>query len=330
MNERPLEQVALSLVMSPNSRNIFVGTLLAAIVLINVVVFVVRRSASGDLFESIPVAPLELRTRLVDTLRSESVSASVDRLPQFDDTVWVMGHIETDTALSQRSYRYQSQFIPRLNRVRKIIDQADQDRASGSELPASLLSRFSGAVEKFGDVLFAKNRQIATSAHGVICREPDDYWSRVIYAPAAAYLLSELKVKSALPAFSQALQHAGPLPVNRVFLFVAAHRLVKDYPRDSLSADSARLLQEYLASTVAVPAAQQVEQFSWDAPFEDSDCRFVMMHRRAAEADALKRQPATFYPSSLASWDLPDEAVDATLRTHIESLARFVSSVSFN
>jgi hypothetical protein len=316
--------------MSPNSRNLFVAGLLVAIVLINVVVFVARRNAPGDLPESIAVAPLELRTRLVNTLRSESLSTSVDRLPQFDDTVWVMGSIEPDTALSQRSYRYQSQFVPRLNRVRKIVEQTSGPEAGAAELSSSLLLRFGGAMDKFGDVLIAKNQQITASPHGVICREPDDYWSRVVYAPAAAYLLSELKVTAALPRLSQALQQPGPLPVNRVFLFFAAHQLVKNCHRDTLSADAASLLDQYLASTGSVPAAQQVEQYAWDAAFEDNDCRFVMLHRQPDDSDDLRRLPATFYPSALAAWDAPDEAVHATLQTHIESLARFVSSVTFN
>jgi hypothetical protein len=319
--------------MSDVRRSQPIYVLCAVFFVINVaaILYIARgRSRTPDIsIQDTPVAPLQYRHGLVDVLQKESMLETADRLARFDDSVWVMGNIDPDTALSQRSYRYQMQFIPSLNRVRKLVDQVARGDEKTTELNSRLLQQFQRAVEGFDAVWQSKNQQVIDSPGGFICQEADEYWSSIVHAPTAAYLLSEFGVVEALPHLTSVLGEKSRLPVNRVFLYFSAHRLATGYPRDNLSPQSSKLLDEHLALTANLPGVDQQEVFSWDAPFEESESRFTMLRRDADGADSFKRT-MNVYPASLASLDTGDGEIDSKLKEYIESLIRFVDSVQNN
>jgi hypothetical protein len=307
---------------------------LAAVIVANLFVFALVRfrltaHRGGPGMGLRPVKPIEARLRLVEALRGETVLESIDRLPNFDDTVWVAGDIEPDTALSQRSYRYQRQFIPSLNRVRKILGQLDREKAGVEAAKGRLMSLLAEATNGFGDVRRAKLQQISGSDHGVVLSEPDNYWASMVNGPAAAYLLSELNAREALPAFTKLLSAPGEQPINRVFLFFAAHRLVASHPADALSPESTRLLDQYKSLAAGLPAIEMRDILSWDSPFEIDDVRFIMLRRDVPELRTDKRQVPS-YPADLTKFDTEDGGRHPELDRYIATMCVFVESVYGN
>lgn len=276
-----------------------------------------------------PVNPIDARLRLVATLHNETILESIDRLPNFDDTVWVAGDIEPDSALSQRSYRYQTQFVPSLNRVRKVLNQFTNEGAEAGEAKERLISHVARATNGFGDILDAKLREISRSDAGVVLSEPDKYWTSIVDGPAAAYLISELNIQEALPVFIKLLARSDELPVNRVFLFFAAHQLVVSHSASGLSAQSRRLLNQYLALTVDLPKAEKRDVLSWDSRFEIDDYRLLILHRDIPELKSSKVQ-VSFYPAELHRFDTQRGGRNPKLEEYIVAMSAFVTSVYGN
>jgi len=68
------------------------------------------------------LAPNEFRTKLVETIRNETLMTSIENLPNFDDYVYTMASISGDEV--EGMYEHARLFFPRLNRVKKILQDA--------------------------------------------------------------------------------------------------------------------------------------------------------------------------------------------------------------
>lgn len=241
-----------------------------------------------------PPEPLEGRTELVNGLAEENVFESIERLPSFNDTVWAMGSMG-DLIAAQGTYRYQRLYIPRLGRVRKILQEAPEHRASVVSQLRDRLSRSAEGFEKY-DREF--HQAIANSPKALTITAPNECYSREIFAQAATYLLEELDAFDALPAMRQVYASKERIPVSRLFLFCAMHELASRHPRDALSPESLHALDEYLAATKDVPKARVAGLPAWQAEFDETDFRNQILKQDIG----LEKQPAVrmrIYPESL-------------------------------
>jgi hypothetical protein len=110
----------------------------------------------------------------------------------------------------------------------------------------------------------------------------------------------------------------GRLPVSRLFLYYAMHLLVTRHPREGLSAQAAKALDEYLAASRNLAPPREEEVPGWNAAFEESDWRIRMKDRLPKqERISLEHEPKlriALYPESLdemENWGgtLPPEVV---------------------
>lgn len=276
-------------------KSLLAGAVIAAIIA-NIALLLLRQYAwnEGYIAESIPIEPLKFRQRLVDAIRSESIADSVQKLADFDDTVWLMGNTEPDTALNQSSYRYLRVYIPNLVRVRRILQEAPASNQEEWKVP--LLECYAEAHKNFPAIKEAKSRQIASSVNGVVLSSPDEFWRATICAPTSAYLLSELDVFEALPLFVATINSEKEVPVDRSFIYFAAHRLVARFPSSELSSRSVELRNEYLNAAKDVPRATLAEVFCWDSPYEETDFRFGVLRREPPVKLNERLQVVSIYP----------------------------------
>jgi len=260
-----------------------------------------------------PPEPLEGRTELVQGLAGETVLDSVNNLPHFDDTVWVLGSMSGPLAPVE-TYRYAVQYVPRLNRVRKILQQAAENR---TEVVAGLKEKLSRSVEGFEGCYREMNEALSNSKTGISLDGPDEYFSRTVYAPAATYLLEQLDAFDALPVMRGVYAAKERVPVGRLLVFYAMHRLAVRHPREGLSAQAAKALDDYLTEARDLPAPQEVMAPAWNAAFEETDFRITV----AGERIDLEGEPKvrlSIYPQSLADLEdfdgVPSAKVDAFFR----------------
>ena len=108
-----------------------------------------------------------------------------------------------------------------------------------------------------------------------------------MYAPAATYLLAELSVHDALPMMGEIYAMKEHIPVNRLFLLYAMHRLATTHPRQGLSPDAATALDAYLMLAKGLSAAEVARVPSWCAAVEETDFRNTILH----EDIGLDKQP---------------------------------------
>jgi len=261
-----------------------------------------REPAGGQAEEQVNAAyrPLEARTRLVDTLATESLMDSIDHLPDFDDTVWVSGSISMEGLfLPPVSYRYERRYVPRLNRVRKILQQVQGQPVE--PVWTRLKQELRMSVDGFEDLYQAHGArldELAREGRGLDLDEPNEYYRRGIYAPVATYLLAELHCHDALPLLVTVFDQRDHLPVSRLSVFYAVLLLAREHPRDGLSPEALKALNEALQATEFLAGPEQVQATAWNAELEDTDFRAKLLGKDIG----LDEQPQTalrVYPESV-------------------------------
>lgn len=261
--------------------------------------------------------PLEFRTELVNRLRAEDVQQTIDNLADFQDTGWVYGSFPTGPG-HLGTYAYAMNMTPRLNRVRKLLEQGRKDPAV--VIPV-LVRKFDEAAQGFEEAEKAAFK-----------RYPDGHiktvteWNRKqIVSMAAPYLLAELKHFPALPLMARVYRRPDKrLPVSRMFIWYAMHTLALEHPREGLSPKAKQALDAYLEATrKEVPPPRKVHVSAWNAALEESDFRVVV----GKQDIGLAKQPQIElhqYPGQLLRYDYivgpPDEIIDRWFR----QLAKFV------
>jgi hypothetical protein len=305
-----------------NTRHQIAIVALVLCLVANLAIFMgrMRRDSGDDLLGASNIEVLGLRQDLVTTLESESLVDSIDRLPSFDGSVWALGPVLSDDARDPLSYVQTRVYVPQLDRVKKIIDQA-RDTSELQDVSSALIAAFSAAISNFEVVYESKNNAIAESVEGITLAAPDDYWKKVVIAPATTYILAELNISSALPKMSEAFESRTILPVNRVFLFYAMHLLVKAYPEQALSSKARELRLVYLKQAQGIPEPKSILVSKWDADFDSTDPRARLLGRElplgAAETSSMR-----LFPGELSKF----ESEDRVLRGNITALAKLIKS----
>lgn len=269
--------------------------------------------------------PLEARARLVAGFAAESVMQSVENLPNFDDTVSVIGTMSA--SVPRGTYHHDRLYIPRLNRVRKILAQTNgTDR---DHIVAVLRDQLRKSADGFEAVYQAREQahaKVTAQGQGLNLSEPDECWRRRIYAPAAMYILTELRCFEALPVMAQVYEQPGRIPVSRLTLLYAMHQLAKEHPRQGLSADAQKALDEYLEQTKDLPAAAEKSLPTWNAPLTETDFRATIL-RQDIGLDQQPQLVLHLYPAALDNYEAwSDDGWHPTkeMSQHFPPLRRFI------
>ena len=200
-------------------------------------------------------------------------------------------------------------FIPKLNRVRKILAQVHQ--RSHTEVVCRLRKMLRRALDDFPEALRARHTHIESTKPGQGAQLlPDAYWRCTVEAPAAAYLLAELKSHDSLPAMCDMFASSGgrpwidahAKPIGPVFLFYAMHVLCVDHPTGRLRPGARKLLNDYLEIVKNMPVPIIADVPTWDAGFEETDFRVMI----AGERRLLRNEPKfkmRFYPAELDKFE---------------------------
>jgi hypothetical protein len=216
------------------------------------------------------VPPLEYRQDLVAALEKERAVETMDKLGDFDDVGWVSGSFP-QLVPPKRSLGHNILLIPRLNRVRKLLEMG---RAQPDMLVPLLEERFekSSLGFKQAEAAFWKEHPDGGTW------KPTEYHRKAIESPATAYLLCELRAFRSLPVMLKVfLSPEKELSLNRVYLWYIMHLLVIEHPREGLSKDALAVLDAYKAETsLVVPLPTSVRVTAWNAPLEESDPRLKL------------------------------------------------------
>jgi hypothetical protein len=279
-----------------------------------------RDSFDGTSGDSAAMQPLLMRTQLLTAIAAESLSESIARLADFDDSVWALGGPESDTVSPPCSYRSHFRYVPRLTRVRRIIEEGINDDDS---LRVRLEKLLGDAADGFSAVEEAKHREIATSRNGVILESPDSYWRKSVEGPVAVYLLAELGCTKSLPFLLRLYDSGERLPVSRLFLLYAMHLLVQEHDSLRLSPHARELHQAYeqIASDFPPPETRQVA--CWKSAVDDDDFRAGILRRDVVHEPGCTAT-LRLYPESLCQWEDHEGLSTVNVSQYINALRAFV------
>jgi len=264
----------------------------------------VSKEISKEAEDVLPAKIRKHRAELLETLSKETTFDSIENLPNFDDTRVL--HTIT-LAKSYDSYNFLSRFIPKLNRVRKILVETAGD-PNKDDIIAVLKQKLEYSTEGYTEVLLEFRKAMLKDRSVTRTSEPLEWERRQTYAAAATYLLSELRAYKALPLMSKVYHHKEKLPVSRLFVFYAMHLLAKEHPRTGLSPQAEKALDEYLEAAKEIPEPYVFSVPTYKAAYHDSDFRVTIIGQ-----DLLKNQlkmQIRQYPWSLEklekeSWGTP-------------------------
>lgn len=249
---------------------------LATILLLSALIVWVLPGRSMDLPQPEPAAaplPDELRMRLVETLKKESLFDSLKNLPNYDDCGYTMGSVGGGETPDHSRYEFAREYFPALNRVKRILEQAERDRPA---LEKGLVEQLSSATKAFPKAFRAELDKLRELG-GYSSSEPSECDSCQAYGGACTYLLAELRVHSALPLMARISRRKSVIPVNRVFLFYAMHRLTETHPIDRLPPDARLALDAYLKSVAWLPEPKRTKVATGLALVDEWDLRQRLM-----------------------------------------------------
>jgi hypothetical protein len=238
--------------------------------------------------ENKPLAPDKLRLQLVETLKKESLADTIKNLPNYDDCVYTSGSIEG----IQGYYEFSRIYVPRLNRVKRIWEQRKSDPML---IERTLREKLATSTKAFPKA-FREELDKLRKEGGFSASEPSEHDICLTFGGACTYLLAELGSHKSLPMMSQIMGRKSAIPVNRIFLFYAMHRLVMTHPKDLLSADAKKALEAYMKSTEWVPPPNRVKVASGLALVDEADLRA----RHLGKDVGLDKEPQiemVIYPS---------------------------------
>ncbi|HUT30533.1 MAG TPA: carboxypeptidase regulatory-like domain-containing protein [Sedimentisphaerales bacterium] len=247
---------------------------------------------SAQTKEKVPVHPW--RRELIDNMSAEDIEQTIRNFANFDDC-----HL-AETSIggwdsSEACAEFQSRVVVRLMRVRRLFAYGRQHperviRPLRDALRGSLLA-WPAAFEK-------RNQDYAKGIHTYA--KPDLYDQGRKTCLAATYILAELQDHNALPllACQYRIHHPWPPPVFRApvppaITFYAMHRLAATHPRENLSPEAVKALDEYLVMADCIAPPEEFTATVWNAGYSESDPRFSTA---AEKRQSLRGQTAVTLP----------------------------------
>jgi hypothetical protein len=278
----------------------------------------------------LPVKIRKDRAQLLETLSKESTLESIENLPNFDDT-----RVKQTISglMPQDSYIFLLQFIPKLTRVRKILEETNSN-PNQDETIVALMQQLENSIKDYREVIVEYDKAMLEAGGSMTHFEPLEYQRRQSYAGATTYLLSELGAYKAMPLLSKVYFYESKIPVSRLFVFYSMHLLAVDHPRTGLSPQSKTALDEYLEAAADLPKPLDFQAPTSKAAYHETDFRSTIMQQ-----DILKNQPKRplrVYPPSLRefekeSWGTPQTnphwlAVDSKIDELAQKLKVFIDA----
>jgi hypothetical protein len=254
-----------------------------------------------------PVTPNQLRTKLVDQVATEQVSDLLDKLvEEYDD----VAHASTGSNLGfeygPETYAYACAVVPKLVRVRRLIQECKGDPARTVSkmqfmLPAAC-SGYQQAYEAWDKQSLERMRLEVSNTDPF--PERDDAFRRLLEAQVSVYLLAEFRSYNSLPVLARVFEQKPRTPVSRLFVFYSMHRLARGHPREGLSPQASAALDAYFEATSQLPSPREVSVPAWNAAVDETDFRLTI----AKEDIGLSRQPQVRlheYPGQLRRYEDP-------------------------
>lgn len=248
------------------------------------------------------------RARLQKHMRQETPEETFLRLTDKDSIAMLMP-IMGGFPFSPGDYRSDVVTVYKMVRMRKLLADA---RKNPERLIPFLEQQIVAMVKKFPQLSkeFAqelKKSEIRTEK-GLLYKFQDlpDVLKYRLRTAAAVYVLSEVTAFKSLPALTWVSSQGKPNdeadsigtgPVNRKFLFYAMHKLVKQYPEESLSKDARTARNLYLAKakTMKITGSKPSKVTSWRADYHESDFRQMLpaqgMDMRGQPTIEMERYP---------------------------------------
>jgi len=240
------------------------------------------------------VPPHSWQKERAKNIVQETIEETIQNFAHFDDlmlaqTSFEGGGFELDP-------RAQSLVVTRLARVRRVLEEG---RADPEKVIPHLRRVLADALTGWPDARRQKEIRMNASV-GYSRSEPDNYDTLRVGALAATYLLAELGDHEALPVMAEcfrchkvekpyeSVEELRFAPVPPALTLYAMHRLVSSYPVEELSPEARRLRETYLKSATCLPAPQEVTVTRWNAGYDESDPRIMMMD---PEGRVLRGQP---------------------------------------
>jgi len=247
---------------------------------------------SAQPIERVPVHPW--RTELLDNMRCEDIEQTIRNFANFDDCQLA------DTSISgwdssEACAEFQSRVVVRLMRVRRLL-------AYGRRHPEHVIRPLRQALRDSllaWPAAFEKHQQdYAKGIHTYA--KPDASMRAQKCCLAATYILAELQDHNALPLLAhQYREHRPwpppvlPAPVPPAITSYAMHRLAATHPREGLSLEAVKALDEYLAMADCIAPAEQFTATVWNADYSESDPRFLSAEE---EEQSLRGQTTITLP----------------------------------
>ncbi len=259
-------------------------------------------SKQADALANVPV--IKWQNDLLTNVRSEDINQTIKNIPNFDDTIMAMSSLANILAPSA----FYTQYVTRLTRVRKLyaIAQKNPDLIIPGlkRIHQDSLTEWPEAAKKRVEDYKNGNTKLS---------EPDAYLKCSDYCLAATYLLAEFGDYDSLPLLSKQykIHHSPPYqfpgPVQPAITFYAMHRLVSTYPRDKLSAEAIKALDEYLdAAKELVPPPKQLEVTVWDSYYVGSDPRVTVLGVKDEILRSQKTMMMPLYPENFIMKDIAE------------------------
>ena len=235
--------------------------------------------------------PILFKKQIQAALAKETVEQSIEHLPDFDDTVPNMVSLG-NTMFPEYGYDYAIYYFSGLNRVRKILEEGSDNLGRVTPI---LKGKLAHAMDDYKRI--TKEYWKRVNSGPLVSSDWDEFQKRRINTSCAVYLLAQFGANDALPLMAKLfidqgdtakLFAKGDLPfdnfhpdmntvVNRLFLFCAMHHLMHNHPRDKLSPQALKRLDEYLEASKEIPAFDEVSVPSWRATYEAWDYRITIL-----------------------------------------------------
>lgn len=227
---------------------------------------------------------------------------------------------------------YQASVVVHIPRVRKLYGAGKEAReAVIQELPRLQQEWLDVWPETVAELesLLAERGWVTSETAGDIRR-----FRAEINCMAATYLRAELGDYDALPLFAKQYRTSSgkPLnlpPISQGITLYAMHRLASSYPREGLSPQAVKALDDYLqAATEHMLPPQQLRVTLWDASHSESDPRFAFMGYRKEVLEGQGSMMMPVYPLDFSDGNqmvLPGCRTTERLDALFEKLNTFVT-----
>jgi len=226
------------------------------------------------------------RARLQKQMKQETTEETFFRLAD-NDSIGMLVPVMGGQFFAVGLYPSDVTVMCKMTRIRKLLADA---RIKPEETTSFLLDQLRIMGKDFPRARKAfRQRLKSNSVNGMMRTSewPDSEKYR-LKSTAAVYILSEINASVSLPALAWISMRGKPkdddpdVPgtclVNRKFVFYAMHKLVSQFPEESLSKEAVKIREKYLGKAVDrnIIETSQHKVASWDAYYHEDDFRRML------------------------------------------------------